>query len=83
MTSYLLGQGAGFVGYYSTNKQWAQIVGSVPRTSLLAGRSSWLAGATTLAGASRACLNTPLVPGGKVTLAQYVSGGLDHDKSCG
>ena len=50
MTAYLLSRG-GRVGVYSTSQQWAQIVGSVPSTSsLLAGRDSWLAGASSLDG---------------------------------
>jgi hypothetical protein len=81
MTAYLAGSG-GRVGIYSTNQQWAQIVGSVPPTSNLAGRDSWLAGSTSLDGARAACRKPALVPGGRVTLTQYVQDDLDRNNSC-
>jgi hypothetical protein len=81
MTSYLLSRG-GRVGFYSTNQQWSQIVGAVPTGSVLAGRDSWLAGATTLAGAKNNCSRPALVPRGRVTLTQYVVDDLDHNHSC-
>jgi hypothetical protein len=81
MTAYLVSRG-GRVGIYSTNKQWAQIVGTVPDSSILAGRDSWLAGSTTLEGARDACRDEPLVPGGEVTLSQYVQDDLDRNHVC-
>jgi hypothetical protein len=81
MTAYLLGEG-GRVGLYSTSYQWSRIVGTVPSTSNLVGRNSWLAGATGLSQARDACRRTPLVPGGRVTMTQYVDDSLDHDHSC-
>jgi hypothetical protein len=81
MTTYLLSRGAR-VGLYSTAQQWGQIAGSVEPGSVLAGRMSWLAGATTLAGAKANCARPPLVPGGRVTLTQYVVNGLDRNHSC-
>jgi hypothetical protein len=81
MTAYLLSRG-GRVGLYSTGYQWSVIVGSVPSTSNLVGRNSWLAGSTTLRQAKAACTSAPLVPGGRVTLTQYVPDGLDRDHSC-
>ena len=81
MTAWLSSQGAR-VGLYSTAQQWAQIFGSVPTGSPLAGRDSWLAGSTSLAQAQAACGRAPLVPGGQVTLSQYVQGGLDRNQSC-
>jgi len=81
MTTFLTSQG-GRVGLYSTGQQWTQIVGTVPVGSPLAGRDSWLAGATSPSGAQTACRKAPLVPGGRVTLGQYVQGGLDRDLSC-
>ncbi len=81
MTAYLLAEGAR-VGLYSTSYQWAQIVGTVPSTSNLVKRNSWLAGATTLAQAEANCGRTPLVPGGRVTLTQYVPDSLDRNHSC-
>jgi hypothetical protein len=81
MTAYLLSRG-GRVGVYSTTYQWGLIVGSVPSTSNLVGRNSWLAGATTLAQAKSNCSRPPLVPGGRVTLTQYVPDALDRNHSC-
>src|SRR3954447_1043170 len=81
MATYLTAEG-GRVGVYSTGQQWAQIVGTVPTGSPLAGRDSWLAGGTSLTGAQAACARPALVPGGRVTLSQYVSGGLDRNQSC-
>ncbi|HEV7210459.1 MAG TPA: hypothetical protein VGN47_01955 [Blastococcus sp.] len=83
MTAYLTAAPqSGKVGLYSTPQQWSQIVGSVPASSNLAGRNSWLAGATSVSGARAACTRPNLAPGGKVTLGQYVQGGLDHDRPC-
>lgn len=83
MAAYLLSRGAE-VGLYSTGYQWGQIVGDeVDPGSVLAGRDSWLAGSTTLAGAVATCAEPPLVPRGDVTLAQYVVDGLDHNHACG
>ena len=81
MTDYLESRG-GRVGIYSTNYQWGQIAGSVPTTSTLAGKPSWLAGATSLKGAKANCSKPALVPGGKVTLTQYVQSGWDRNHSC-
>ncbi|MDQ1662666.1 MAG: hypothetical protein QOJ68_2646 [Blastococcus sp.] len=81
MTAYLVGQG-GRIGFYSTSSQWTVIVGSTPTTSNLAGRNSWLPGATTLNGAIANCVKPPLTPGGHVTLTQYVANKLDSDHSC-
>jgi hypothetical protein len=81
MTAYLLSRG-GTVGIYSTGLQFGQIVGTVPLGSNLIGRDSWLAGATTLTGAQANCRLDPLVPGGRVVLAQYVENDLDHNHSC-
>ena len=82
MTAYLTSRGA-TVGLYSPHTQWSQIVGSVGTTSNLAGRKSWLPGATSLSGATTNCKQAPLTPGGKVTLAQYVpKNSFDSDKSC-
>lgn len=80
MTDFLTSAGAR-VGVYSSSSQWRQVVGTVPTTSTLAPLRSWLAGATTLNGAISNCATTPLARG-PVVLAQYVSGGLDRDRSC-
>jgi hypothetical protein len=81
MIRYLASQGAA-VGVYSSHQQWDQIVGSVDADSSLADSNSWLAGATSLSGATAACKQSPLAPDGTVTLAQYKQGGLDRDRSC-
>jgi hypothetical protein len=81
MAAYLLSRG-GRVGVYSTGQQWAQIVGTVPSGSLLAGRDSWLAGSTSFGDAQDSCRKPALLPGGRVTLAQYVRDGLDRNLSC-
>ncbi|HLM07504.1 MAG TPA: hypothetical protein VK402_20180 [Blastococcus sp.] len=81
MTEYLASRG-GEVGIYSTAQQWTKVVGSVSTSSTLAGRSTWLAGATSLAGARSNCSRPPLVPDGRVVLAQYVVSGLDRNYSC-
>jgi hypothetical protein len=82
MTAYLTSRG-GRVGVYSTHYQWNQIVDTVPKDSVLAGQPTWLAGATTLTGARSNCTRNPLVPGGRVTLSQYLQGGWDRNISCG
>lgn len=81
MTAYFAGIGAS-TGLYSTATQWNQIAGTVPASSNLYALPSWLPGATSLAAAKRKCSSLPLTGGGKVTVAQYVSGGFDYDTSC-
>ncbi|MGY1633847.1 hypothetical protein ACI784_19270 [Geodermatophilus sp. SYSU D01186] len=81
MTTYLTDRGAE-VGLYSTGAQWSLIAGDVPPGSPLHELDSWLAGATTLAGAEAACGRPALTGGGEVVLTQYVSDGLDHDHAC-
>lgn len=81
MAAQLVSRG-GRVGLYSTGQQWAQIVGTAPSGSPLAGLDSWLAGATSPADAQAACSQPALVPGGRVTLSQYVRGTLDRNQSC-
>ena len=81
MTAYLVSRGAQD-GLYSTGQQWAQIAGTVPPGSTLAGRDTWLAGGSSLGGAQAACSGPALVPGGRVMLSQYVTSGLDRNLSC-
>ena len=81
MTAYLLARG-GRVGFYSTNQQWAQIVGTVPSGSNLTGRPSWLAGSSSLSDARNDCRNPVLSPGGRVTLTQYIVNGFDRNNAC-
>jgi hypothetical protein len=82
MAAYLDFRGAD-VGLYSTGQQWAEIVGSVPLDSPLAGLPSWLAGSVTVAEAVAACELPPLVPRGRVDMTQYVPDDLDRNHSCG
>ncbi len=81
MLAYLDSRGAE-AGIYSTGQQFAQIVGTVPQDSPLAGLPSWLAGSVSVAGAVAACDLPPLVPGGRVALTQYVPDDLDLNHSC-
>lgn len=81
MAAYLAFRGAD-VGLYSTGQQWAQIVGSVPGDSPLAGLPSWLAGSLSLGQAVVACDSPALVPRGQVELTQYVPDDLDRNHSC-
>jgi hypothetical protein len=81
MTAYLDSWGA-VVGVYSTHEQWAQIVGTVPDDSPLAGRRSWVAGSVTAEQAEAACYLPPFLPRGPVSLSQYVPGDLDFNRSC-
>jgi hypothetical protein len=81
MTAYLQVQG-GEVGLYSTGRQWKEIAGTVDKGSILYRLKSWLAGASTVSGAGKACAQPPLAAGGVVGQTQYVSGDLDHDVSC-
>jgi hypothetical protein len=81
MAAYFASIGAS-TGLYSTTTQWNQIAGTVPSSSNLYTLRSWLPGASSLASAKRKCSDNALTGGGKVTLAQYVSGGFDYDTSC-
>ena len=81
MSAYFTSIGAR-VGIYSTGSQWGQIAGSVPAGSPLAGAPSWLAGARSLTTATSGCTLPGLTPGSRVSMTQYVSGGLDYDVSC-
>ena len=71
------------VGLYSTAYQWGKIAGAVKFTSPLAGLPSWLAGARSAAGA-KAELRPPGAHRAlsRVSMTQYISGGLDYNHSC-
>ena len=73
MTAYLVVARRPRSALYSTGQQWAQIVGTVPAGST-ARRPGQLAGRLDLPGrgAGRLRAGPPLVPGGRVTLSQYV-----------
>lgn len=81
MTASIIARG-GRVGLYSTNQQWAQIVGNVPSSSNLASRPSWLAGSASLSDARSDCGKPALTPGSRVTLTQYIHDGLDRNNAC-
>jgi hypothetical protein len=71
------------VGVYSTRKQWNLIVGDATPSVALAGAESWIAGAADRAAALESCGGTPLVPGGRVAMVQWIDDGVDHDALCG
>jgi hypothetical protein len=75
--------GGGDIGIYSTQRQWNLIIGDSTPSVALAGVPSWIAGATSRAGAVSSCEAAPLSPGGDVRMAQWVEHGQDHDIACG
>lgn len=81
MTAYFGSRGAK-VGLYSTASQWGTIVGTVPAGSNLLGLDNWRPGGTSQRDAQRACTAAPLTAGGRVTIAQFVSGSIDYNVSC-
>ena len=84
MADTLRAAGVGGLGLYSTAYQWGEITGGrVAAGSPLRGLPSWLAGATGVGTAKRACAKQPLTPGGTVELVQFVEGGFDRNWSCG
>lgn len=68
------------VGIYGTSYQWRIIAGATLPASHLAGLPSWLAGGSAV-GAPADCEKSPLTPGGRVAMVQYVTN-LDNDYSC-
>lgn len=72
----------GSVGIYSTASQWQTITGLNATTSqsYFSSQPDWVAGAGSLAGAKSNC--SASFTGGRVTLAQYPSGGFDADYAC-
>ena len=74
---YLLSQGAGSVGVYSTSYQWSQIVGSAS----FGGAPAWVAGVSSHANAQSHCTATSFT-GGRVALAQFAQNGYDADLRC-
>ena len=75
--------GGGDVGIYSTPRQWNLIVGDATPSVALAGAPSWIAGATSRAGALANCSVGSLTPAGRVRMVQWVERGVDHDIACG
>jgi hypothetical protein len=73
----------GDIGVYSTQRQWKLLVGDATPSVTLAGAPSWIAGATSRAGALANCSAGSLTPAGRVRMVQWVEPGLDHDIACG
>ncbi|MGH7775626.1 MAG: hypothetical protein ACREPI_00400 [Candidatus Dormibacterales bacterium] len=79
---YLRGVGVASVGVYSTAAQWRQLTAGYrfPGSPAVL---SWVAGATSLRGAVRACAApSSAFTGGPVALAQYPSSAFDADYPC-
>jgi len=81
MAAYVVARG-GRPGVYAFPPHWRQIVGTVPPQSTLSRLVSWVAGASSEDEAEENCDRPPLGSGGRVELAQYVSGGLDLAVDC-
>ena len=83
MTAALRAVGAR-VGVYAVRGDWTGIVGTIPVGSPLRGLPTWLAGATTRAGAAENCTHAPLPGGGRIELTQYLPalGTVDADLVC-
>ena len=75
---YLESVGAASVGFYSAPHMWREITGG---TAAFAAYPSWVAGATTRAGARSRCAGSGFTGGG-VELTQYLSNGFDADYRC-
>jgi hypothetical protein len=75
---YLESVGAASVGFYSAPHMWNEITGG---TAAFADYPSWVAGATTRAGARRRCAGDGFTGGG-VVLAQFFKDGFDADYRC-
>jgi hypothetical protein len=81
MAAYVIARG-GSVGLYAVPAEWRQLAGTVTWDSNLYRLDTWLPGATTSSGATANCRRPALTNGSRVTLAQFVSGGLDRNVSC-
>jgi hypothetical protein len=81
MAAYLAARG-GRPGLYSSPAQWRQIAGEVTESSALYRLDSWVAGASSQAGAAATCDRPPLVGAGRVVMAQYVMDNQDHNLAC-
>lgn len=66
------------VGFYSTPRMWAQITGD---TDAFSRHPSWVAGASTLRGATATCGEAGFT-GGSVQYAQYFKQGFDANHRC-
>ena len=68
------------VGIYSTGHQWNAIMGNAGNA--FASTQAWVPGYATVAQAQIACAS-PSFLGGRVSMIQYPSNGLDGDFACG
>jgi hypothetical protein len=75
---YLESVGAASVGFYSAPHMWREITGN---TEAFTDYPTWVAGATTRAGARRRCAGDGFTGGG-VELAQFFINGFDADYRC-
>ncbi|WP_375400515.1 hypothetical protein [uncultured Amnibacterium sp.] len=70
-------------GIYSSRQQWNWIVGTLPTGSPLNGLPSWIAAGTVSSRAAQeACSVSPLTPGGRLSMVQFIDGAYDADVSC-
>lgn len=76
--AYLESVDVASVGFYSAPRMWSRITGD---TTAFISHRSWVAGASTLAGALQSCAGAGFTQGG-VELSQYFSGRFDADHSC-
>lgn len=83
MKSYYNYRGINNIGLYSTAVQWKEITGNYINTeSNLNSLKNWRPGGASLSTAKQACTATPLTPGGKVVMTQFISKNLDYNHSC-
>lgn len=70
-------------GIYSSRQQWNWIIGTLRPGSPLDGLPSWIAAGTVSGRAAReACSVSPLTPGGRLSMVQFIDGAFDADVSC-
>lgn len=67
------------VGFYSTPRMWARIVGDA---DVFADHPAWHAGASNLEDALERCSEEPAFTGGELRMVQWVEDGLDHNVRC-
>jgi hypothetical protein len=83
MIAGLNASGAESVGIYAASNQWEIITGGTSATTTsLGGLNDWIPGATSESGAQANCADSSFTSG-RVSLAQWISGGYDYDIVCG
>ncbi|MHB2028996.1 MAG: hypothetical protein ACYCPT_09290, partial [Acidimicrobiales bacterium] len=78
--AYFASAGVASMGIYSTGYQWNAIMNATG--DAFASVQAWVPGYATLAQAQAAC-TSPSFLGGRVSMIQYPSNGLDGDYACG